>query len=450
MTVPGPRGSAKVSKGRLLLFASGDFAFNLYWQSVMLYLLYYYTEALHLSLTIASLGYALASVWDGVISLIVGVLADRYARPERFRFALTFGAVPLGLSFILAYAPPPIAIGWHAIWILAGHIIFRTAYALVNIPYLAMSSRICIDSNDRAFVAGARMLFGTVAAVIIALGTIPLGGLLTGASGSSAYAASAIVFAAVSSLILVVVGLTYRDDVAIPVAANEQSFAEMMRHIVRNQAFLALSAAVMAMIVAVTVLDKSVLYYFKYALHDEAAGQLTLGWMMAVSGIAIPLWLALSRKFGARGVWFIAILACLTCLSIFVVMPFEKALPVQIFLVAVQGSIVGLHFAFWAILPDTVEYGQRASGVRAEAVLYGLSALFQRLAIGLGTVLVGIGLSGEGMHHAEVGDAAYKLVLAFIPMGFFLLAALFMLANPLRRGRHAQILAELGARQPSD
>jgi GPH family glycoside/pentoside/hexuronide:cation symporter len=450
MTVLVPTRSAKVSKGRLLLFASGDFAFNLYWQSVMLYLLYYYTEALHLSLTIASLGYALASVWDGVISLIVGVLADRYARPERFRFALTFGAVPLGLSFILAYAPPPVTIGWHAIWILAGHVIFRTAYALVNIPYLAMSSRICIDSNDRAFVAGARMLFGTVAAVIIALGTIPLGGLLTGASGSSAYAASAIVFAAVSSLILVVVGLTYRDDVAIPVAANEHSFTEMMRHIVRNQAFLALSAAVMAMIVAVTVLDKSVLYYFKYALHDEAAGQLTLGWMMAVSGIAIPLWLALSRKFGARGVWFIAILACLTCLSIFVVMPFEKALPVQIFLVAVQGSIVGLHFAFWAILPDTVEYGQRASGVRAEAVLYGLSALFQRLAIGLGTVLVGIGLSGEGMHHAEVGDAAYKLVLAFIPMGFFLLAALFMLANPLRRGRHAQILAELGARQPSD
>ena len=35
-------------KGRLLLFAFGDFAFNLYWQSIMLFLLFYYTDALEL------------------------------------------------------------------------------------------------------------------------------------------------------------------------------------------------------------------------------------------------------------------------------------------------------------------------------------------------------------------------------------------------------------------
>lgn len=439
-----PAASAGPGRARLLLFASGDFAFNLYWQSVMLYLLYYYTEALHLSIAVASICYALASVWDGLASLAVGILADRYARPERFRIALTLGAVPLGLSFILAYAPSPVSGNLQVAWILAGHMIFRTAYALVNIPYLAMSSRISVDSNDRALVAGARMLFGTVAAVIVALGTIPLGRFLTGENGPYAYAVSAILFALTGSLLLLLVGLTYRDDGAIPPARSEREGSGIVAHVVRNRAFLALSAAVMVMIVAVTVLDKSVLYYFKYALHDEAAGQLTLGWMMAVSGVAIPFWLALSRRLGARNVWFLAIAACIACLAIFIAFAFERALPVQIFLVAVQASIVGLHFAFWAILPDTVEYGQRVNGARAEAVLYGLSALFQRLAIGLGTLLVGIGLGGEGTHHAAAGDTAYKLVLAFIPLGFFALAGLLMLANPLKKGSHAQILAELG------
>jgi hypothetical protein len=39
--------TGRPSKARLLLFAFGDFAFNLFWQSIMLFLLFYYTDALH-------------------------------------------------------------------------------------------------------------------------------------------------------------------------------------------------------------------------------------------------------------------------------------------------------------------------------------------------------------------------------------------------------------------
>ncbi|WP_260582460.1 hypothetical protein [Sphingopyxis sp. PET50] len=34
---------------RTIAFGSGDFAFNLYWQSLSLFLLFYYTEAVGLS-----------------------------------------------------------------------------------------------------------------------------------------------------------------------------------------------------------------------------------------------------------------------------------------------------------------------------------------------------------------------------------------------------------------
>ena len=37
---------SRPSKPRLVLFAFGDFAFNLFWQSIMLFLLFYYTDAL--------------------------------------------------------------------------------------------------------------------------------------------------------------------------------------------------------------------------------------------------------------------------------------------------------------------------------------------------------------------------------------------------------------------
>ncbi len=61
---------ARPSKPRLLLFAFGDFAFNLFWQSVMLFLLFYYTDALDIPIAVAATTYMVASVWDGIANFV--------------------------------------------------------------------------------------------------------------------------------------------------------------------------------------------------------------------------------------------------------------------------------------------------------------------------------------------------------------------------------------------
>lgn len=57
---------------------------------------------------------------------------------------------------------------------------FRSAYALVNVLYAAWRARISDNSDDRATLAGFRMLFGALAAVLISLGTSRIGLRLTG------------------------------------------------------------------------------------------------------------------------------------------------------------------------------------------------------------------------------------------------------------------------------
>src|SRR5690348_4786916 len=145
------------SRVRLLLFAFGDFAFNLYWQSVMLFLLFYYTDALGVPIGIAATTYMIASIWDGVANFCVGALLDRFGGRVRYGALLVAGGLPLGLTFMLAYMPPLAAGGWAVASIFVAHLLFRTAYAGVNVPYLAMTARISADGSDRAFVAGMRM-----------------------------------------------------------------------------------------------------------------------------------------------------------------------------------------------------------------------------------------------------------------------------------------------------
>src|SRR3954462_11776278 len=186
-------------KLRLLLFAFGDFAFNLYWQSIMLFLLFYYTDAVELPIAMAATTYMIASVWDGIANFAAGVLVDRRRGGIRYGPLIAAGAVPLGLPFVLTYMPPPVRGGWAVCWILVAHLLFRTAYAGVNVPYLAMSARISSDPGDRAFVAGMRMLFGTAAAVAVALCTVPVGGWLTGSNAAQAYFGAAVLFAVVGA-----------------------------------------------------------------------------------------------------------------------------------------------------------------------------------------------------------------------------------------------------------
>ncbi len=424
------------SRPRLLLFAFGDFAFNLFWQSIMLFLLFYYSDALDLPIAVAATTYMIASVWDGIANFAAGVLVDR--QHDRFRFGplIATGAIPLGLGFVLTYMPPPATGRWMIAIVLLAHLLFRTAYAGVNVPYLAMSARISEEPGDRAFVAGMRMMFGTAAAVTVALFTVPVGRWLTGSSAAEAYFGAAIVFAIAGAAILVLVGLTYRDG-AQAHRPLPGSLRAALLSLARNRAFVALNAAMMMMIVAITILNKSVLYYFKYLLSDPDAGQVALAWMGLVSGIAIPLWMLLGRHVGLRAIWLIAAGFGIAGLLVFSAVPFDTARSMQLFLIGMQVIIVGLNFVFWAMLPNTIEYGELQTGLHVEGTVFGVAALLQRVAIGIATAILGWGFASAG-YVANIEQSAetlmrMRMTVVLAPLAFLALSCLAMLLNPLGR-----------------
>jgi GPH family glycoside/pentoside/hexuronide:cation symporter len=426
------------SKARLLLFAFGDFAFNLYWQSIMLFLLFYYTDALGISIAIAGTIYLVASVWDGIANFVAGVLVDR--RHDSFRYGplLVAGAVPLGLTFVLTYMPPFTRGAWALASVLTAHLLFRTAYAGTNVPYLAMTARISADGGDRAFVAGMRMLFGTTAQIVVALYTVSVGTWLTGSSSAEAYFVAAIVFAVTGAVILMLVGMTYREAVQ-PERPLPESLKDALFSLARNRAFVALNAALMAVIVAMTVLSKSVLYYFKYLLHVPHAGEVALAWMGLAGGIAIPLWMLISRYAGLRASWLIAVGFGIVGLLIFIAVRFDGVVAMQTFLIAMQVMAVGVYYVFWAMLPNTIEYGERATGLHVEGAVFGVAALLQRIAIGIATAILGLSFASAG-YVANVQQSAATLAgmrgtVALVPLAFLALSCVAMVLNPLGRER---------------
>ena len=426
------------SRPRLLLFAFGDFAFNLYWQSVMLFLLFYYTDAIELRPEVAATIYMIASVWDGIANFLAGIFVDRLQSRLRYGPLLAAGALPLGLSFVLAYLPPALPGLLGAAVVLLGQILFRTAYAATNVPYLAMTARVSADETDRAFVSGLRMLFGTAAQVTVALTTLPMGRWLTGSSAAEAYLGAAAVFAVVGAAILVIVGGTYRELAKAERPAPGNVGAALVS-LARNRAFLALNGAMLLVIIAMTVLGKTVLYYFKYLLDDPEAGQVALASMGLVSAIAIPLWMLLGRYIGLRALWLLAIGLGMAGLILFAAIDVRGVIVMQAFLIGMQVMAVGIYFIFWAILPNTIEYGERTTGLHVEGTVFGVAALLQRVAIGIATAILGWSLASAGyvpnVRQSPETLAAMRTMVTIVPLVFLALSCVAMLMNPLGRER---------------
>ena len=449
---PGVMGpSPRPSRGRLVLFAFGDFAFNLFWQSIMLFLLFYYTDLLSLPMGIAAATFTIATIWDGIANFAAGVFLDRHQPKHGHGAVLAVGAIPLALAFVLAYLPPLASGYWGIATVFVGHLLFRTAYAAVNVPYLAMSARISLDSRDRAFVAGMRMLFGTIALIAVALGTVPVGEWLTGRRDpAEAYLGAAMLFALVGALILLFVGRIYKETAA-PVRREPIAMKAALISLASNRAFVTLNLAMMAMIVAITILNKSVLYYFKYLIGDPDAGQLALASMGLVSAVAVPLWMLLSRVVGLRVLWFVAAGLGIAGLLLFGATDVHRAGIMQLFLVGMQAMIVGLNFVFWAMLPNTIEFGERQTGVHVEGAVFGLAALLQRIAIGIAIAILGWSFASAG-YVANVEQSpstlgAMRQTVALWPMLFLLLSCIAMLRNPLGKGTHRRILDDLEQRR---
>lgn len=58
-------------------YGSSDFACNLIWQMISLYLLYFYTNVMHLNAGAVSVMFLVTKVIDGISDLIVGFLIDK-------------------------------------------------------------------------------------------------------------------------------------------------------------------------------------------------------------------------------------------------------------------------------------------------------------------------------------------------------------------------------------
>ncbi len=442
----------RLSTAKKIGFTLGDYASNLYWQSVSIFLLFFYTDAVGIPAATAGLIYMIASIVDALQDPVMGSIADRTrSRYGRYRPYILFGCVPLGLSFILLYWRPPFEGTGLVLWMLATHIIFRTAYTVVTIPYTSLNARLTDSSDERSTIAGYRMVFGVLAALTIVYFTYPMVGWFGGSGSTQGFTWAAAVFAVVATAIYPLVYRITSEPPENDVMDVKLDLGGYWHSLKKNRAFWILILATVSAFVCSVALGKSVLYYFKYYLGNEAASRPALIGMSVVGLVAIPAWVWITKFIGKRNAWFAGIILNLAMLAIFATHEFDTPWPMTIWLVASSMGSLGLALTFWSMLPDTVEYGEWMTGERTESFIFGLFQFFLKVALGVGAGLFGWLLDSVGYvaNAPQTPEtlAGIKAIMIWLPGAGMIMAGLAMLFYPIRRGDHEAIVEKLAARR---
>jgi GPH family glycoside/pentoside/hexuronide:cation symporter len=439
-------------------FGAGDFAFNLFWSGTSLFLLYFYTDVMGLSPVAAGLVYFVAMAWDAVSDPMMGIVADRTrSRWGRYRPYLLFGAVPLAASYPLAYWNPGFEGAALFAWALFTHCLLRTAYTAVSIPYTSLQARLSTDANERAVLAGWRMIGAGAGALVVAMTTPILVRALGNGDTAQGWLLAASVIGAVSVAIFWFCFAAMREPPipdeelsqrAPPLLEELATFANMIRE---NGPLLRIFLLVTVSSIAGTMFGKNILYFFKYNLNAPEMGSVAVVVPAVMLFFGVPFWVAFARRTSKR-------LTTLVCAGLGIVFYlafyFNQSTDpwVSIAIMAMMGFCgAGGYVMFWAMLPDTVEYGEAQTGVRNEAKVFGFASFAQKAALGVNALLLGgmLQWSGYTANQAQSTETleAIKAIMTWIPIAGAVCAIALMWRYPINAKFHADLIAKIKARK---
>lgn len=375
-----------------LSFAAGDLGFNFVWQSIELYLLYFYVRVIGLSPEAASAIFLAGALIDWLIDPLIGVLIDRAASRVSMRGWVLAGGSAAGVALIVAFAQPPLPGGWMVGYALVAHLVLRATYSLGNVPYGALTTRISSDPDDQVVLTAVRLqgaaIGGLIAAIVYAM--LPA----RGPHASADFVTGAILLGVLAQPAFLATYFGVHERIVVPPCRNGPSgrdIAALFGLLRQSPELRRLLITILVAGMSVTVLNKSILFLFDrldaVRLSYIAAGIPPLSLLLTA-----PVWLRLARRLGC--------VATLTAaaglyLATALLLPFagssQAGLVAALTIALTAGS--GMSVMFWALLPRVVDRVEVQHGGEACAArVYALGGIARKLAQALAPQFVALGL----------------------------------------------------------
>ncbi len=379
----------RISVREKIAYGLGDTASNIIFQTVMMFLMLYYTDVVGLSPAVVGTMFLVVRFIDAVTDPLMGTLADRtHTRWGHFRPYLLWLALPFAIISILAFTTPELTGTNKIIYAFTTYTLLMIAYTAINIPYCALGGALTADAKERVTVQSYRFVFGMLGGVIVAGLTMPLVEFFGEGDKAKGYQYT---MAAMSLMGLVMFLLCFvgtKERIEQP-KEEQASFIDTAKSLWQNDQWRILCIAVLFLLGGQVMRFTLAVYYVKYYLgrEDLITSFMTLGVIASMIGCAVAQPLAERVCKIKAYIWLQTISAVICVLSFFIgsdqlVLAFAAFILWKFFLDMATPLL-------WAKMADTIDYGHEKTGVRVTGLVYSGIIFFLKIGVALGGAIAG-------------------------------------------------------------
>lgn len=407
--------TTKVGVLERIAYGFGDFGCNIIYTAMTTYLLFYYTD--YAGVNAAAVGFIMliSRFLDGLTDVAMGMIVDRTktkygkARPWILRMA-----IPFGVAGVLLFSVPT---QWESTWkliyvFLTYNLVSSVLYTAINVPYSSLNALMTQDPYERSVLSIFRNLLATLGTLIINSYTLTLVNYF--GDDASAWTKTFSIFGVFAVLAFMINFFGTKERVKpINEESTQISFKEGIQALFKNKYWMMVTGILMLLFINMALTTGSTVYYAKSILGNNQIAQ-TINSLMNIAQIVSMFLVApFVKRLGKRNSMGIGLIIQSIGTVLIVV------LGGSIFGIYASSIVRGIGGAFsgavmWAMVSDTVDYGEWKTGLRMEGLTNSASSFGYKVGNGLGSALLGVILSLGGY----AGQATVQSAQALISINF--------------------------------
>lgn len=437
------KGFYKLSMLQCVGFGSGDLAQNLIYQTISMYLLFFYTNVYGLDPAVAAVMFLIVRIIDVIWDPLVGTFVDKH-NPKfgKYRSYLILGGIPLTGFALLCF--------WNGfsgslVYAYVTYVGLSMCYTLVNVPYGALNASLTRDTSEITKLTSVRMFMANIGGLAVGMG-IPVVLRMFDpmetedmSVNDGAWFKTMALYGATGMGLLIFCFSQCRERVVMDKSETENvKVSDLWMEFVHNRPLRVLAFFFITAFAMMAIGNATGAYYINYNLHG-GAGELSIfmGLGSIPAFIFMPMIPAIKKVVGKRGMFNIFLIIAIIGMGMLYAVSVIPSLRHMWLVYVAQfikstGVIVATGY-MWALVPEVISFGEYTHGRRISGIVNALTGIFYKAGMALGGVVPGlvlafVGFEKEATEQTVFAQQGILWLVAVIP-AMLLLVAMFIISR---------------------
>jgi sugar (glycoside-pentoside-hexuronide) transporter len=458
--------SEDISIARSAQYSLGNTATNILFGFVSMYLMFFYTNVMGLSGTVAGSVFMVARLVDAFTDPLMGIIVDRTnsKRFGKYRPYLLFATPLMGILFVLMFTTPNLGMDMKIVYAYVMYILYSLAWTAVQTPYLAMHIILSPNVDKRTRLVGIVQGIGAIAGLFTSVLVIPMLNAFGGQTNPTSWVIVCIILTVIF-LVLFYTGIagtgkydkyqpplplhtntTVNNDTAAP----KSKIKDQITAVVKNPALIIIIISYATDAFAMQIGGALNMYFFRYNLNGRTDLIPILGSIGLPLSFLVMIILPLcAKKYGKKSL--IIFFEIMTSFFVLLLLFASPKLNIPLIMIASIGSSCMFGFTNTlarAAVYDSANYAEWKLGVRANGLISSTFTFMNKFSQAISALVMGIlldktGYSAQAATQAPETLNAILYMKTLIPLAAYIITVAAMVFYPLNKAKEQQMSQEL-------